>query len=214
MNHNAGFWIATLVALFFGALYIRSRYAHKQKMSQFNAQWGNTAPQEKWDEVLGTSFPQKKDLTPQKPPETPQNAKNIIVLSVTPNLQHGFSAPSLKCALQETNLMPTPKNIYQRLDLDQNVCFQVVSLLEPGTFDPAWPNTSIVPGILLLMVLPLETEPVSAFEDMMTTAHRLAHLLSGTVCDGQRVPLTSQKLKEYQALVEQYSKLFEATNAW
>ncbi len=191
MQEYWGLWTVAGVTLLFMINYFHQRHKHRQTMSNFSHSWGEKSAEDKWDAVL--------ESTPLVPPP------DVIILSILPSGQTGFSCGALKNAFQETNLLVTSQHTYQRLDLEQNVSFQVLSMVEPGSFDFRLPLRTL-PGIVLLLVLSKHPNPQEAFEDMKITAERLAYRLSGSVCDAARKPITAKKLGEYQKTVGRYTE--------
>jgi cell division protein ZipA len=83
--------------------------------------------------------------------------------------------------------------------------FSLASAIEPGTFDLTHIGAILTPGLCLFMPFRDNKNIRSTFELMLETAQLLMQDLGGTLCDGQRQPLTSCLLSHYRSQLHQYA---------
>ena len=133
-------------------------------------------------------------------------SKSVITIGVAAKSEWGFSGYSLKFAFQKVNLFFSNNWVFQRLDMNQNVCFTVVSMSEPGTFLANDVALTPIPGVFLFMLVPMDSDPVAVFDDMLATARQLNYQLDGVLCDAEMHPLSEDNILALRAQVKKYAQ--------
>lgn len=127
---------------------------------------------------------------------TPADGEQLIRLSVMAPPGVPFNGASLvqvfgRCGLVRDEAL----QVYHRLDGEgagARPVFSVTSAVKPGTFDWQAPDDFRTPGVSLFLQLPGPVEGLRAFDDMLTTAERLAAELGGELQDPDHSVLTRQ----------------------
>lgn len=123
----------------------------------------------------------------------------IFYLLATPG--RPFVGYELLQAMLAVNLRFGEMNIFHRHSAasgEGKILFSVASAVEPGIFDMADIGGFSCPGLCLFMSPDQVEDPFATFELLLETVHQLADDLAGTVCDGQRQPLTEYTLVRYR----------------
>lgn len=134
--------------------------------------------------------------TPVESPRTaPLGAPFLIQISVVAADGEYFDGIELRDALDDLRLIYGDMGIYHRYDRDYRVIlFSVASLVEPGTFPITDMENFECPGVVLFFQPPQVDDPLSVFDDLVTTCHELALRLGGEEWDEKRQPLTAEKI--------------------
>ena len=118
--------------------------------------------------------------------------EQLIVLSVMASVDDPFKGQSLIRAFENTALQHSDVKIYQRNDEKGEPVYGVASAVKPGTFDLNRMDQFSTPGLSLFLQLPGPVDGVIAFDDMVTTAERLAVELGGELQDQNHSILSRQ----------------------
>lgn len=137
----------------------------------------------------GAAAAEKPPPAPAKKPE-----EKILTLLIAEREGTAILGPKIHQALTAEGLHYGAMQIYHRMAGERAV-FGVASLLKPGYLNPAEAAGFSTLGLSVFMVLPGPREPLTAFDDMLGTAFRLASRLRAEVFDGKRQPLTAQAAK-------------------
>jgi cell division protein ZipA len=121
-----------------------------------------------------------------------QDDEQLIVLSVMASDDEPFNGQSLLRAFENTALQHSDVKIYQRNDEKGEPVYGVASAVKPGTFDLNQMDHFSTPGLSLFLQLPGPVDGVTAFDDMLTTAERLAVELGGELQDQNHTILSRQ----------------------
>lgn len=139
---------------------------------------------------------QKAAQTPARPAEQQasrrQDGEQLIVLSVMAAPGDPFRGPALIKAFDNTALQHSDMKIYQRLNERAEPVYGVASAVKPGVFDLNNIEHFTTPGLTLFLQLPGPVDGVTAFDDMLTTAERLAVELGGEIQDQHHNVLSRQ----------------------
>ncbi len=127
------------------------------------------------------------------PKEEKANLPEVIQISIVASKGHVFNGPDLAKAFADLGLKYGDMEIFHLYQGDR-IQFSVASMVKPGTFPIDRMDTFQTPGLTLFMQPPLVSDPLQAFERMITLCHTLAQRLSGTELDDRRHPLTAVKL--------------------
>ncbi|MEE9428235.1 MAG: cell division protein ZipA C-terminal FtsZ-binding domain-containing protein [Paracoccaceae bacterium] len=118
--------------------------------------------------------------------------EQLIVLSVMASVDDPFKGQSLLRAFENTALQHSDVKIYQRNNEKGEPVYGVASAVKPGTFDLNRMDQFSTPGLSLFLQLPGPVDGVTAFDDMVTTAERLAVELGGELQDQNHSVLSRQ----------------------
>ena len=128
----------------------------------------------------------------EPPPASGADSEQLIVLSVMAGADELFEGPALLRAFENTHLQYCDLQIYQRLTDNGEAVFGVASAVKPGVFVPEQMDSFTTPGLTLFLQLPGPADGVAAFDDMLTTAERLAVELAGELQDQNHSVLSRQ----------------------
>lgn len=129
---------------------------------------------------------------PNQAPAASQDGEQLIVLSVMAAPGDPFKGPALIKAFDNTALQHSDMKIYQRLNERAEPVYGVASAVKPGIFDLNNMEHFTTPGLTLFLQLPGPVDGVTAFDDMLTTAERLAVELGGEIQDQHHNVLSRQ----------------------
>lgn len=121
-----------------------------------------------------------------------QDAEQLIVLSVMATAGEPFTGPALLRAFENTALQFSDRLIFQRVSETGAAVYGVASAVKPGTFEPERMEQFTTPGLSLFLQLPGPVDGIMAFDDMLTTAERLAVELGGELQDQHHSVLSRQ----------------------
>jgi cell division protein ZipA len=133
--------------------------------------------------------------------------KIVVVNLVRPD--GVFSGDAIEKACSATGLVPGEMSIYHRHDADDGpVLFSMASMLEPGNFPIGEMQGFVTPGLLLFTQLPGARDGVEIYEQMLSTAERLAKLLHAELQDEGHNKLTRQ-MQEHtrESIIEHRRKI-------
>lgn len=129
-------------------------------------------------------------------PELPCDGEQLIRLSVMAPPGVPFNGASLVQVFERCGLVYDDElQVCHRMSEDNGGArpvFSVTSAVKPGTFDWQQMDDFRTPGVSLFLQLPGPVEGVQAFDDMLTTAERLAAELGGELQDENHSVLTRQ----------------------
>jgi len=135
--------------------------------------------------------------------------EKIVVLHVTAGRGYLFTGPLLVDALERTGLQYGMHGIYHWMGSAQSgstPLFSVANMLEPGTFDLDRAQDMDTPGVAMFMQLPGPFDGLTAFEQMLEVARRLADELEGQLLDGKRCDLTTQAIEHLRSDLREYRR--------
>ncbi|QFT55521.1 cell division protein ZipA [Microbulbifer sp. THAF38] len=89
---------------------------------------------------------------------------------------------------------------------DGAVIFSLANIVVPGVFDLAQMEEFATPGVSMFLALPVEGEAIKAFNQMLSTAHKIAELLGGELKDENRSVFTAQTAEHYRQRVVEYQR--------
>ncbi len=135
--------------------------------------------------------------------------EKIVVLHVTAGKGYCFTGPAIADMARQTGLVLGEQNIFYRYpdgDRRRTPLFGMASMVEPGTFEPDRMPELETPGLALFLQLPAPFDGVTAFEEMLETARRLADRLDGHLLDGRRCDLTQQAVEHIREDLREYRR--------
>lgn len=131
----------------------------------------------------------------ESPPSVSPQPRQVVAIRLMSRDRAGFNAERLILLLRELGLRHGQFGIFHRMDEpDGNTAiFSVASLVEPGSFDLTKIKTEKYPGVSIFLTLPGPRDGVSAFDDMLDVARKLAQKLNGNLLDEQGGTLSIQR---------------------
>ena len=145
------------------------------------------------------------------PDEEYQDAgEKIVVLHVVAGRGYCFTGPALVEAARNMGLEHGKHEIFHRTMNTRNgavAVFSMASMVKPGTFDLSRVDDMETPGVALFLRLPAPFDGLTAFEQMLETARRLADSLDGYLLDSQRCDLTQQAVEHIREELREYRRL-------
>lgn len=127
----------------------------------------------------------------------------LIQISVVAGRDKFFPGEELRDALLDLDLIHGDMGIFHRYDRQfRQSLFSVASLVEPGTFPLDDMESFECPGVVLFFQTARVSDPLSVYDDLVSTCHELALRLGGTEWDENRKPLTHEKIAHMRALLE------------
>lgn len=135
--------------------------------------------------------------------------EKIVVLHVHAGEGYCFTAPAVQEAINVLGLQFGQHRICHHLvttELGEEPMFSVASMVKPGTLDPSDATTLETPGLALFMQLPGPCDGLSAFDQMLEAARRLADRLEGEILDGHRSHLTNQTVEHLREELREYRR--------
>ena len=125
---------------------------------------------------------------------TESGSRKIIALRVAARSNTRFRGPDVVRLLREEGLEFGQYQIFHRRnEASTDPVFSVASMVEPGTFNMDAMENEQIPGITLFMVLPGPCPGISALDDMIGAAQRIAEDLNGEVLDQTGSTLSRQR---------------------
>ena len=150
---------------------------------------------------------------PASPPKSttkrPVADYKVFAVRLVPEHDEGFAAERLILALRAAGLVHGELGIFHRADADGRDAgtFCVANLVEPGSFDLMHVHEAVYPGVSLFMMLPMESDGLAAFDDMLAVARRLAGKLDGILLDESGSRLSVQRERYLREEVIDYERL-------
>lgn len=134
----------------------------------------------------------------------PLGAPFLIQISVVAGRDKFFPGEELRDALLDLDLIHGDMGIFHRYDRQfRQTLFSVASLVEPGTFPMDDMESFECPGVVLFFQTAKVADPLSVYDDLVSTCHELALRLGGTEWDENRKPLTHEKIAHMRTLLEE-----------
>ncbi len=138
-----------------------------------------------------------------------QGEEKIVALSVMAAAGSPWQGSALDDTLRSLGLQLNDQRVFRRgLDTPDGSTslYTVANIIEPGTFDPDQLDTQTTPGVVFIMQLPGPFDGLATFEQMLSTAQKLAGHLGGQVLDGRRCDLTSQAIEHMREELREYRR--------
>lgn len=151
--------------------------------------------------------PTSEDL--EADPAWQDAGEKIVVLHVIAGNGYVFTGPALVAALERTGLRHGMHDIYHwtaSAHSGDTPMFSVANMVEPGRFDLDNIETMETPGVAMFLQLPGPFDGLTAFEQMLETARRLADELDGQILDGQRCDLNAQAIEHLREELLEYRR--------
>lgn len=197
----------------------KNSHASEFEQTVFGSHHEQAQNKESYDPLFDDleSSPQnlKSDIKPatvsQKiKPSLSKTVQEVLTIAITARHKGGFSGRALEAALKGHRFYYGKKGIFHR-HLEDNpencILYSVAQSTEPGIFDLATIKHQRIPGIVIFMVLPLESEnPLSVLEQMLKGSRQLAAGLNGELCDSQHSHLTTQTIEHFREKIQEHHR--------
>jgi len=135
--------------------------------------------------------------------------EKVVALSVMAPSGRPYPGNDLRDALLSAGLKFAEPGVFRRsLDTHNGTIalFTVANIVEPGVFARETSEGETFSGVVFIMQLPGPFDGLSTFEQMLTTAQRLAEQLGGQVLDGRRCDLTTQSIEHIREELVEYRR--------
>lgn len=140
----------------------------------------------------------------EEKPASPASRRKIIALRLA--FPERVSGVQLLELLQSERMTHGKFSIYHRLH-DGGTVFSLASMVEPGAFDVAAMPQQQFPGVTLFMLLPGPLDGLIAYDQMLSSAQRLAHATHGILQDERGSKLTAQIMERLRDEVLDFQHL-------
>ena len=172
--------------------------------------WSDTAGDQdpQFSMELNFDAHQDNDYLSTDPALYDEVERKIIVINLV-RRDGAFSGAAIEKACSATGLVPGEMSIYHRHDGDSGpVLFSMASMLEPGNFPVGEMQGFATPGLSLFTQLPGVRDGVEIYDEMLSTAERLAKLLHAELQDEGHNKLTRQ-MQEHtrESIIEHRRKI-------
>jgi cell division protein ZipA len=135
--------------------------------------------------------------------EGDEGAPFLIQISVIAGPGKFFNGTALREALLDADLLHGDMGIFHRYDRDlKQTLFSIASLVEPGTFPMDDMADFECPGIVLFFQTARVSDPLSIYDDLVSTSRDLASRLHGIQWDERRQPLSASKIAHMRHLLK------------
>lgn len=161
-------------------------------------------PPEPLDSHLDHPRPHAENTTTIEP-APPLQLTDLIIINLTADPKQPYRGYELLQALLTAGLRYSRKGMFHRYeDLTGrgSILFNLVSSIEPGTFDLPKMGSFTTAGLTLFMQIPVVKDPRQAFELMLSTAKELIEDLGGELLDDHRQPLNEEKIAKWRSYVQ------------
>lgn len=91
--------------------------------------------------------------------------------------------------------------------------FSVANMMQPGVFDLENMDELSTQGLMFFLTLPGPHDMAKAFDQMLETAHTVAHSLGGDVYDETRSVMTKQHVDSLRQSIREYENKWRAENS-
>ncbi len=138
-----------------------------------------------------------------------QEPDEVLIMNVMAKSGQRFAGGDLLQALMDEGMKFGDMNIFHRHrdnDGDAPIVYSLANMVVPGTFNLAAMEDFETPGVSLFLGLPVEAESLVAYDDMATTAQRLAQRLGGELKDENRSVMTAQTIEHGRQRVIEYER--------
>lgn len=138
-----------------------------------------------------------------------EDLEEVLIVNVMAKPERRFHGKLLLESLMEQGLKLGEMDIFHRHqddDGDGPIIFSLANMVVPGTFNLAEMDTFETPGISLFLSLPVATESIAAYNDMIATAKNLAEKLEGELKDENRSVMTSQTIEHGRQRVIEFER--------
>ena len=134
----------------------------------------------------------------------------MVAITVMAKGSAALSGSALGTCFESENLRFGERQLYHRYERGQALraqpLFSVVNVVKPGVFDPDALGALRTPGLVVFMDVAAVREPSAVFDDMLSTARRLAESLDAKICDQSRMPLSAQAINHLRETVAEQAR--------
>jgi len=138
-----------------------------------------------------------------------QEPDEVIVINAIAKKGTRFNGQRLMDVLLDCDLRFGEMDIFHRHEQAEGegaVLFSMVNMIKPGTFSLSNIQSFETPGVSLFMTLPMNSDPIQAFNALADTAHQLQKSLNADLKDEDRCAMTLQTLEHYRQRICDYQR--------
>lgn len=140
-------------------------------------------------------------------PELDRTVEALLIVNVIAPKGQQFKGYDVVRAVKAQGLRYGDMNIFHRKEpLTKVKQFSVANLVEPGTFDLSDLDTMMSPGMSFFLQLPGPEDATEAFDDMMSTAQRIAIELAGELRDEHMSVMTGQTREHMRQRIADFAR--------
>ena len=140
-------------------------------------------------------------------PELERTVEELLIVNVIARKDQPFKGYDIVRAMKAQGLRYGDMNIFHRKEpLTKVKQFSVANLVEPGTFDLSDLDTMMSPGMSFFLQLPGPEDATEAFNDMMSTAQRIAIELAGELRDEHMSVMTGQTREHMRQRIADFAR--------
>jgi len=130
---------------------------------------------------------------------------HVITVRLTPIDSVPFNGNQVLEILNGNGLFLDDSGIFNYLDKHNKAkLFSVANLVEPGVFNAQEIEDMKIPGLSFFMLLPLNSNEINAFDEMMTVLKRIKTLLKAELLDDAGSTLSIQRERYIREEVIEY----------
>ncbi|MFA0810160.1 cell division protein ZipA [Microbulbifer epialgicus] len=157
----------------------------------------------------------RREPGPQKPSAEEYSEDNtpvrdeVLVINVMAQEGDYFEGNDLLRVMVASGMRFGEMNIFHYHEgggAEGAVIFSLANIVVPGVFDLAQMEEFATPGVSLFLALPVEGEAIKAFDQLLSTAYKIAELLGGELKDEHRSVFTAQTAEHYRQRVVEYQR--------
>lgn len=160
-------------------------------------------------EVLCEQYSQTLSRDAGQPQEKSPVRDEVLVINVMAQEGDCFEGNDLLRVMLASGMRFGEMNIFHYHEdggADGSVIFSLANIVVPGVFDLTQMEKFTTPGVSLFLALPVEGEAIKAFDQLLSTAYKIAELLSGELKDENRSVFTAQTAGHYRQRVVEYQR--------
>ncbi len=162
------------------------------------------------DEVDEQSTEPLQETVETAPLQASAPKQRIVAIRLITPPERLIGGLELRLAFDEEGLEFGRYSIFHRLQGAKPV-FSVASLIEPGTFDPNNLGEIQVPGISFFAIFPGPMSAPEAFDDLLSTARRLADRWDAVLQDEHGVSLTGPRVLSLREELVRFEHMLSLT---
>lgn len=137
----------------------------------------------------------------------------VYSLNVIARADQGFSGDDILRVLLGCGMRFGDMDFFHLSEVQGSVPtiqFSVANMMQPGVFDLENMDEMSTQGLMFFLTLPGPHDMLRAFDQMLETAHTVAHSLGGDVYDERRGVMTKQYVESLRQSIREYENKWRA----
>lgn len=131
---------------------------------------------------------------------------SIIQFSIVATEGTSFNGKQLMDAFESAGLHYNDMQVFERHDEQNQVCYTVASMVEPGTFSQQDSELHSFPGIVFFLQATELEQPLVVFDELIHTINQLTTQLAGFGVDHKRQSLTIETIQQFRSNLKHLSR--------